>query len=574
MRRGFRAAVFSKKMGNPEKYIQDITDGTIAACHYVKKAVRRHLDDLAKSARPDYPYYFDSGEGMRFLKFARICRHTKGEHANKHFQLQDWQAFIFFCVYGWKRKSDHKRRFQKIYIEIARKNGKTEMMGPVVLNSLLLDNEAGAEVYAAATKKDQANILFHAGQIMARRLKKDSKAIDRRLQVQKFSVFVKETNSKFEALGADADTLDGLNVHCAIVDEYHAHKDDGVLKILETAVGARQQPQIWIITTAGFNRHGACHQFREVVANILEGTMQDDGIFGIIYTLDENDDWKDPAVWPKANPSLGLTPTWDYMRAALQRAVNEGASAEVHFKTKNLNIWVDAAITWIPAETWQACGGEIDLAALKGRTCYGGIDLAAVRDLTAFALFFPAPSEKEKHVLLTWHFCPEDTVKIKRDNIGAFREWVKSGELVRTPGNVIDYAAIEGVVLQCAAEYDLQAIHYDRYDATQTVLKLQELGLKLEPYGQGFISMSRPSKEFEKLAHEGKILHGGNKLFAWELGNVELKSDPAGNIKPVKKQDEAKIDGVVAAIMALAAWMVHGSKAEQKSIYENSAWLE
>ena len=561
-------------MGNPEQYIQDVLSGAVLTCDYVKKAVRRHLDDLEASKRADYPFYFDEAEGLRFIKFVRICRHTKGEHANKFFQLQDWQAFVYYVAFGWRRKSNHKRRFQKIYIEIARKNGKTEMMAPVVLNSLLLDQEAGAEVYAAATKKDQANILFHAGQIMARRMKKDSKAIDRRLQVQKFSVFVKETNSKFEALGADADTLDGLNVHCAIVDEYHAHKDDAVLKILETAIGARQQPQIWIITTAGFNRHGACYQFREVVANILDGKMQDDSIFGIIYTLDEGDDWRQPENWQKANPSIGLTPTWDYMNAALQRAINEGASAEVHFKTKNLNVWVDAAVTWIPTEIWQDCAGEVDLEALKGRPCYGGIDLAAVRDLTAFALFFPAQSDDEKHILLTWHFCPEDTVKIKRDNIGAFREWVKSGELIRTPGNVIDYAYIEQVVLQCAADYDLQAIHYDRYDATQTVLKLNELGLRMEPYGQGFISMSRPSKEFEKLAHERKIMHNGNKLLAWELGNVEIKSDPAGNIKPVKKLDEGKIDGIVASIMALAAWMVHGGKPEQKSIYETTEWLD
>lgn len=559
-------------MGSPEKYIQDVCSGKANACNYVKQAVARHLGDLEKSRDDKFPYRFSPAAGERFLSFVRACRHTKGEHANKFFLLQDWQAFIYYCVFGWVRKDTGARRFQKIYIEIARKNGKTEMMAPVVLYSLLLDGEAGAEIYAAATKKDQANILFHAGQIMARRIKKDSRAIDKRMQVQKFSVFVKETNSKFEALGADADTLDGLNVHCAIVDEYHAHKDDGVLKILETAIGARRQPQIWIITTAGFNRHGACYQFREVVANILEGKMQDDSIFGIIYTMDEGDDWKVPENWHKANPSLGLTPTWDYMRGALQRAINEGASAEVHFKTKNLNVWVDAAITWIPHEVWQGCSAPVNLNDLKGRVCYGGIDLAAVRDLTAFALFFPAQNENDKHILLTWHFCPGDTIKIKRDNIGAFREWVKSGELIRTPGNVIDYAYIEQIVSMCAAEYDLRAVHYDRYDATQTVLKLQEQGVKMEPYGQGFVSMSRPTKEFEKLAHEQKLRHNGNKLLAWELANVVLKSDPAGNIKPTKKQEEAKIDGVVASIMALAAWLVYGSKAEQKSIYETAEW--
>ena len=560
-------------MADPKRYISDVLSGKVAVCVYVKKAVDRHLLDLDDSKKEDYPFYFDEAAAMRFLTFVQLCRHTKGEHANQLFKLQDWQAFIYYCAYGWMRKSNGRRRFQKIYIEIARKNGKTEMMAPVVLHSLLLDQEAGAEVYAAATKKDQANILFHAGQIMARRLKKDSKALDKRLQVQKFSVFVKETNSKFEALGADADTLDGLNVHCAIVDEYHAHKDDSVLKILETAIGARAQPQIWVITTAGFNRHGACYQFRDVVAGILDGKMRDDSIFGIIYTLDENDDWRNPEVWQKSNPSIGLTPTREYMAAALQRAINEGASAEVHFKTKNLNIWVDAAVTWIPHEIWQDCAAEIDLNKLKGRACYGGIDLAAVRDLTAFALFFPAESEDEKHILLTWHFCPEDTVKIKRDNIGAFKEWVKDGELIRTPGNVIDYSFIEQVVMQCAIDYDVKAIHYDRYDATQTVLRLQESGLQMEAYGQGFISMSRPTKEFEKLAHERKIAHNGNKLLSWELGNIEIKSDPAGNIKPVKKQDEAKIDGVVASIMALAAWMVHGAKPEQKSIYEQTDWM-
>jgi phage terminase large subunit-like protein len=552
-------------------YIQAIQSGEAIAGKYVKLAVFRHLDDLVKSDNPKLPNYFDEDAANLFLKFVSICRHTSGEYANKFFQLLDWQAFIYAMAYGWKRKEDGKRRFQKLYIEIARKNGKTQMMLPVTLYAMLLDGEQTAEVYAAATKKDQANILFHAAQIMARRLKVDSNAINRKLQVQKFSIFVKETNSKFEALGADADTLDGLNVHCAVIDEYHAHKDDKVLKILETAIGARQQPQIWIITTAGFNRHGACYQFREVVANILKGTIVDETIFGIIYTLDQEDDWKDPANWIKANPSLGQTPTQQYMESAFKRAVNEGASAEVHFKTKNLNVWVDAAKTWIPSEMWDACIGDYDADDLAGRQCYGGLDLASVRDLCAFTLVFPGIEEGEESKILTWHFAPEDTINVKREAVGAYKQWVRDGELIRTPGNVTDYAYIKKVILDAAEKYDIQVIAYDRFNSSQLIVELQDEGVNLEAYGQGYVSMSAPSKQLEKMVFERKLMHQGKKIMAWQLGNVEMKPDPAGNIKPTKASEDNKIDGIVSLIMAIGIQMAKPTTA-QKSIYEETGW--
>ena len=559
-------------MKSYKQYIEDVTSGKATIGRYVYLAIKRHMADLDRSKDDGYHYYFDEDAADLFLKFVSICRHTSGEYANKFFQLLDWQAFIYAMAYGWKRKTDNKRRFQKMYVEIARKNGKTQMMLPVTLYALLLDQEATAEVYAAATKKDQANILFHAAQIMAKRLKVDSNAINRKLQVQKFSIFVKETNSKFEALGADADTLDGLNVHCAVIDEYHAHKDDKVLKILETAIGARQQPQIWIITTAGFNRHGACYQFREVVVNILEGNITDDTIFGIIYTLDEDDDWKDSRNWVKANPSIGQTPTIQYMESAYKRAINEGASAEVHFKTKNLNVWVDAAKTWIPAEQWNNCIGAFQDEDLAGRECYGGLDLASVRDLCAFSLLFPGAEDGEKDRILTWHFAPEDTINVKRAAVGAYKQWVKDGELIRTPGNVTDYAFIKKVIMDAAQKYDIKCIAYDRFNSSQLIVELLDEGVNLEPYGQGYVSMSAPSKQLEKMVYEGKLQHQGKKIMAWQLANVEMKADPAGNIKPTKVSDDNKIDGIVSLIMAIGIHMAKPSTSQQKSIYEEDGW--
>lgn len=554
-------------------YIQQVKAGEVTVGKHVAQAITRHLDDLARVGKEDFPYFFDEKEAARKLAFIGLTRHTKGKYAGELFNLQPWQAFIYWVVYGWKRNLDGKRRFQKAYVEIARKNGKTEMMAPACLDALLLDGEAGAEVYAAATKKDQANILFHAAQVMAKRLKRDSRAIDNALTVQKYSVFVEQTNSKFQALGADADTMDGLNVHCAVVDEYHAHKDDSVLKILETAMGSREQALMWVITTAGFNRHGPCYLFRSVVIDILEGLKTDDSVFGIIYTLDDGDDWKDEKTWVKSNPSIGITPTWDYMRAAFQRAKNEGASAEVQFKTKNLNLWVDAAKTWIPFEVWDANAGDFDPEDLAGRPCYGGLDLSSVRDLSALVLFFPAQEEGERHKILSWHFCPEDTTRVKANAVGAYLQWKRDGDLIATPGNVIDYEFIKAKILQCCEQYDVKSIAFDRYNATQIVIELQNEGIKMEPYGQGFVSMSAPTKELEKMLFEEGIAHNGNSLLKWELGNIEIKQDPASNIKPTKKQDDAKIDGIVALIMAVGQWIIEGKDVQQKSIYEiNELW--
>ncbi|GIV35375.1 MAG: terminase [Chitinophagales bacterium] len=554
-------------MEGAKKYIEDVTCGRAVVCKYVLQAVERHLRDLERSAEEDFPFYFDEEQANRYLAFIRAIKHSKGRAAGKPFQLQPWQEFIFACVYGWRKKTDGSRRFQRAYIEVARKNGKTEMMAAAALCALLMDKEKGAEVYTAATKRDQAQILFRAAQSMARQLRSSSKALSKLLSVNR--TVITFSDSRFEPLGADADTLDGLFVHCAVVDEYHAHKSDEVLKVLETAVGDRLQPLIWIITTAGFNRHGPCFALREVVLNVLSGNYTDESLFGIVYTLDDGDEWGDERVWVKANPNLGITPTWDNLRNAYVRAKNEGASAEVQFRTKHLNEWVSVSRRWIPAEVWDSCRVAYSEEELRGRPCYGGLDLSTVRDMSAFVLFFPARHEEEKHRILVWAFCPEERVRVRADAVFGYGEWVRSGELIATEGNVIDYEYIRGVILQAAERYDIKCIAYDRYNANQLVMSLEEEGLRMVSWGRGFVSMSTPTKELEKMVFGGELEHNTGGLVAWHLSNVELMHDPAGNVKPVKRTDDGKIDSVVALVMAIGVWMAKEKKEpERRSIYE------
>lgn len=545
-----------------KSFIHGVSSGEMIACKEVKQAVNRHLRDLERQRTDDFPYYFDDSEAERAIKIVSIMRHTKGKYKGDRFNLQGWQAFIYWVVYGWKRVDNDNRRFRKAYIEIARKNGKTEMMAPAGLLGLLFDKEGGAEIYTAATKKDQANILFNAAKVMGKYLKADSDSIDDLLTVQMHSIFVKETDSKMISVGADHNTMDGFNPHVAVIDEYHAHKDDGVLKIMETGMGAREQPLLWVITTAGFNRHGPCYHLRTVGKEILEDIKQDESFFCIIFTLDEDDDWEDENNWIKANPGLGVTPTLEYMRAAFKKAKNEGESSRVQFLTKNLNVWVDAAKTWIPSEAWRAC--RTSLGDLEGRKCYGGLDLSSVSDFSSYALLFPPERDGEKFKVLFRTFCPEDTVRIKADSVGNYRKWKENLELIATPGNVIDYDTIQNYIISDAERFDFRFMGFDRYNSANIVPKLIEQGIPMEGFGQGYVSMSEPTKQLEKMVLGGEIEHNSGDLLEWCLGNVELVYDnsPAANCKPTKKQTDAKIDPIVALIMAIGTYNI---KKDQES---------
>lgn len=550
-------------------FISSVERGELPANRWVKAAVKRHKSDL-KASKTGL-FYFDEAEVARVLQLFGMFRHTKGQYAKAKFQVLPWQAFLIGSLYGWKKKSDGTRRFSRAYVEVARKNGKTEVAAAIGLIEAFFNGEYGAEVYSAANKLDQASICWKSATVMGKFIQGDIPELKGFFEIhESFNnrrIFSRENNSFFAPVASDSKTLDGLNPQCAIIDEYHEASDDSILRVMETGMGSRTQPMIFIITTAGFNRLGPCFQLRKVVTDVLEGKKKDDSFFGLIFTLDEEDDWEDPAVWQKANPSLGLTPTHDFMQREYIKAKNEGETARINFLTKNLNIWTTTSKTWIKDEDWIANYELIDLESLNGRACYGGLDLASTRDICAFVLFFPGEGD-EKHVILCWFWIPEDgaTERSTRDGV-PYLQWIADGLIEATPGNVTDYSYIKAAIIEIAQVYDIQVVGYDRFNASQLVIELQDEGMKMDGFGQGFVSMNAPTKQIEKMAMNKEMNHMGNEVLRWMCGNVTTKMDPAGNIKMDKGKSQEKIDGMVALAMAIGEWMT-GDKPQGPSKYE------
>jgi len=541
-----------------QSFISSVESGQIPANKWVKLAVHRHLSDLKQAKTGDY--WFDEAEVERVLGLFGEFKHTKGEFAGTPFNVLPWQAFLIGSIYGWKRKSDNRRRFRKVYCEVARKAGKTETAAGIGLIEAFFNGESASEVYSAANKLDQASIAWKSAVIIGKRLMKDTPEISGMIEFhESFNnrrMFCRDNNSFFVPVASDSKTLDGLNPQCAIVDEYHEASSDDTLRVLETGMGSRSQPLLFVITTAGFNRNGPCYQMRKVVCDILEGKKRDESFFGLIFTLDEGDNWEDESVWPKANPSIGLTPNWDFMRSQYVKAKNEGETARINFLTKNLNIWTSTSRVWIKDEDWAANSEPFDMELLRGRPCYGGLDLASVRDLTALVLFFPARNEDEPHIIVPFFWIPEDGANRRSREDGVpYAQWIADGLIEATPGNVTDYAYVKARIMDLCELYAPQSIAYDRFNASQLVIELQDEGVKMAAFGQGFVSMSAPTKQIEKMVLSRELNHLDNPVLRWMCGNVTLRTDPAGNIKMDKGKSQEKIDGMVALAMAVGEWM-------------------
>lgn len=531
-------------------------DGKIVACKWVKLACKRHFDDLENGHLRGL--YFDEEEAQIVLDFFGLLCHSKGKWAGKPIELEPWQAFIIACVFGWMRV-DGTRRFRMVYEEIARKNGKSTKLAGVGTYGLVADGEEGAEIYAAATKKDQAKITFDE----AVRMVKKSPALRKRINSVKNNLNITETNSKFEPLGADADSLDGLNVHFGLVDELHAHKTSAMWDVLESAVAAREQPLMWAITTAGFNKKHYCYQLRGYACKVLEGIIEDDSFFAIIFTLDSEEEWEDESCWIKANPNLGVSVSLETLRNAFKKA-KALPSAKNNFLTKFLNVWVNAATAWMPMDKWEACKEPFDINVLKGLPCYGGLDLASTSDTCAFLLLF---EYDDRIIVVPKFYLPEEAVeeRTKKDQV-PYQDWADKGLFCLTPGNVTDYNYIEQDILAANKLYKIKEIAFDRYYATQLILKLQDEGIEMVQFGQGMISMNAPMKELERMVLTGDLQHDGHPVLTWQASNVMAKTDEAGNIKPDKKNSTEKIDGIVALIMALGRLILDEGPGD--SVYE------
>lgn len=539
-----------------DQYVDDVLSGRKVAGKSEILAVQRFVNDKKRAL--DCGFYLDTKAGERPINFIQKLKHTKGKWAGRPLLLESWQKFIVFQLFAW-RKADGSRRFRYAYVEVARKNGKTALAAGIALYMLYAEREPRAEVYSVATVKDQAKLCFNDSVAIVKQT-----ALSQRMRVFRDSILYEQLGAYFKPLSSDDGIHDGYSPYCVIVDEYHAHKDNGMLDVMRSGMAARTQPLVFIITTAGFNKNYPCYAYRQNAKNVIGGIVEDDSLFAMIFEMDAEDDWTDPKNWPKANPNLGISVDYEYLAGEVKDAQNRPEAVR-GVKTKNLNMWVDAETTWILDEMWQKCSGSLTLADVEGCKCWGGLDLSNISDITAFVLLFEI---NDKLALVPKFWIPEDKLqeKIAKENVG-FAEWVQKGYVTVTPGNILDYDYVKADILNLAEKYDVSSIAYDRWNSSQTIIQLQDEGLEMSPFGQGYGSMSAPSKEFEKMVLAGKIEHFGNPVLRWMLASTAIQTDPAGNIKPDKRKSSQKIDGIVASIMALGEMMTAKAK-EEKNPYQ------
>lgn len=513
--------------------------------------------------------HYDKAKADRAIAFISNLRHTKGKWSGKKFELLPWQEQIIRDIFGIV-KENGKRQFTNAFIEIPKKNGKSELAAAVALYLLYADNEASAEVYGAAADRQQASIVFE----VAKQMTEQSPALMKRSKIRSAQKrLINYSNAGFyQVLSSEVGTKHGLNVSGLIFDEIHAQPNRHLYDVLTKGSGdAREQPLFFIITTAGNNKESICYELHLKAKDILSGRKTDPTFYPVIYGLEESDDWTDEKNWYKANPSLGYTVNIEKARQWFNEA-RDNPAEENNFKQLRLNMWVNSEVRWIPEHVYNKGNITIDFDDLKGRECYGGLDLASTTDLAAFVLIFPPRTDYENYIIYPHFWLPKDTLELRcrRDHV-MYDIWEHKGYINATEGNVIHYDFIEKTIKNLSEIYNIKEIAHDRWEATQMVQNLQDEGFIMVPFGQGYKSMSPPMKEFYKLLLEGKITHGGNPVLRWMAGNVVAETDAAENIKPSKKKSVEKIDGIVATIMALDRCIRNANK--QESVYENRGLL-
>lgn len=513
--------------------------------------------------------HYDEAKADRAVTFINNLSHTKGKWAGKRFDLLPWQEQIVRDLFGIV-KEDGNRQFLTAYIEIPKKNGKSELAAAIALYLLYADNEASAEVYGAACDRNQASIVFDVAKQMvqmSRPLEKRSKIMGATKRIVNYS------NAGFyQVLSAETGTKHGLNVSGLVFDEIHAQPNRHLYDVLTKGSGdAREQPLFFIITTAGTDRNSICYELHTKALDILNGRKKDTSFYPVVYGLSDEDDWNDEANWRRANPSLGHTIGIDRVREAYQQALDNPAEENV-FKQLRLNMWTSSSVAWIPEHVYAKGNHPIQYDSLKGRSCYAGLDLSSTSDITAFVLVFPPRFEEENYIVLPYFWLPEDTLELRcrRDHV-LYDVWERQGYIKTTEGNVVHYGFIEKFIEDLSEIYHIKEIAYDRWNATQMVQNLEGMGLTMVPFGQGYKDMSPPSKELYKLMMEGKIQHGGHPVLKWMGQNIVMRQDPAGNIKPDKEKSVEKIDGIVALIMGLDRCIRH--QTDEGSVYDERGIL-
>jgi phage terminase large subunit-like protein len=534
-------------MSKSIRYCDDVISKNIPACKHVVNACKRFKADLKRK-----DIKFENDLYLHAVQFIEELEHSVGLYAGKKFLLEPWQHFIVANIFGFI-KLDGTRRFTRAYVEVPRKNGKSTFSNAIMLYGLIADGEEGAQVYSAATKLDQAMMVFSEGARVCKQLDwlRDDVNVYNSVNNRRINF----GTSVYRPLEWNPGKQDGLNTHFCCIDEYHAHTNDELYNVIRNSMGARSQPLLFTITTAGFNRESACYKHRDYCVKVLNGGVSDDALFSVIYSLDDKDDWTDSANWQKANPNWGVSVNPRQLEEGLNEA-RELPHKQVEFKTKLLNVWTDTATTWISDEKWNECVNEDEPTGI----CYGGLDLASTGDFCAFSLIWPSDGYKVK----TWYWLPDNAAQRRNDQIGvSIRTWAQEGWIHLTDGNVTDYSFIKAKILELSDQFDIQEIAFDRFNATQLVIELGNEGMTMFPFGQGFVSMSAPTKELERLVNIGELNHDGNPVTRWMMSNILLRQDPAANIKIDKAKSGDKVDGPVSIVMALGTYMQEQSKIVQ-----------
>ena len=494
---------------------------------------------------------FDERKAQRVVRFIEALRHTKGEFHGQPFHLLPWQEKIIRDVFGTVRDDDPTmRQYTTAYIEIPKKNGKSELGAAIALNMLINDDEWKAEVYSCASDRQQAAIVFDVAVDMVRQ----SPALMKRVKIIPSTrrMIYQPTGSIYQVLSSEVATKHGLNVSACIFDELHTQPTRALYDVMTQGSGdARRQPLWFLLTTAGTDRNSICWEVHQRALDILEGHKIDPRFYPVLFGLPDDADWTSEENWYRANPSLDHTIPIDKVRDAFRKA-QETPADENQFRQLRLNQWVKQSVRWMPMDKWDECGGVVDPYALEGRACYAGLDLSSTSDLTALVLVFPPTSEDEPYIALPFFWLPEETLslRVRRDHV-PYDQWAKRGYIQTTEGNVVHYGFIERFICELGERYDIREIAHDRWNATMMVQTLEDDGFTMVPFGQGFKDMSPPTKELMRIVLEHKLCHGGHPVLRWNMDNAFVRTDPAGNLKLDKEKSTEKVDGAVALVMAL-----------------------
>jgi len=540
---------------------------------------------MARETRPkDYPKlknyqptrfmlptsHYDKAKADRAVKFIENLCHTKGKWAGTRFWLLPWQEQLIRDIFGIV-KPDGNRQFRTAFVEICKKVGKSELAAAIALYLLYADNEPSAEVYGAAADRQQASIVFD----VARQMVEMSPALMKRSKLMAATKrIVNYGNAGFyQVLSAEVGSKHGFSISGVVFDEIHTQPNRQLYDVLtKYSSDARQNPLHFIITTAGNDRNSIAFELHTKAIDILEGRRVDPTFYPVVYGLKDDEDWEDEANWYKVNPSLGYTVDIERLRDAYREAKQNPAD-EITFKWLRMNMWVSSTTSWIPDAIFMKGNEPIDMRLLEGRACYAGLDLSSTGDITALVLIFPPSNLDEKYILVPYFWVPEETIpqRVKANSV-PYDIWEKQGHLLATEGNVIHYDFIEKFICDLAEKYHILEIAVDRWNATHMIQNLEDAGFTMVPFGQGFASMSTPTKEFYRLLMEGQIVHAGHPVLRWMAGNVVIETDAAENIKVTKAKSKEKIDGIVASIMALDRCLRNQGE-PQGSVYDERGLL-